>query len=116
MLLEGQCPIKKEAQVVPHYLRPKNLLPHVGSHGEGDGRRIATPLSHEVEEFGLGVLHREPKVLNMIPYASERHGMFPSRVLDWQRKRSQRTRKQRRWQTREYFQKSMWKRIWRREC
>jgi hypothetical protein len=62
MLLKGEHPIKKEAQVVPHYLRPQNNLPHVRTYRKGDRGRIATPLTREVEKFGLGVLHRESKV------------------------------------------------------
>jgi hypothetical protein len=68
MLPEGQCPIKKEAQVAPHHLRPKSLFPHVRSHGERDSRRMATPLSRKVEKLGLGVLHRESEVPESIKH------------------------------------------------
>jgi hypothetical protein len=68
MLFKGQRLIKKEAQVAPHYLRLKNLLPHVGSHGEGDRGRMSTSLLHKVEKLSLGVLHREPEVLESVKH------------------------------------------------
>jgi hypothetical protein len=53
MLLKGKCPIKKEAQVAPHHLGPQNLFPRVRTHRERNRRRIATPLTCEMEKFGL---------------------------------------------------------------
>jgi hypothetical protein len=67
MLLKGKSLIK-EAQIAPHYFRPQNFLPHVRTHGEGDRRRMATLLAREVEKLSLGVLHREPKVLESVKH------------------------------------------------